>query len=91
MPPYEKNLIEETAKLTQENNKILRGIQSAARWERFFGAIKWIIIIGLTVGAYYYIQPYLETLLKVYSSVGGPVPNISVLENALKNFSAPGK
>ena len=76
MPPYEKHLIEQTAKLSEENNKILRKLQDASRWSRFFSILKWIIIIGLTVGAYYYVQPYLEVFIKAYQSFQGTTGGI---------------
>jgi hypothetical protein len=88
MPPYEKQLIEETAKLTKENNKILRGMARAAWWARFFSILRWFIIIALTLGAYYYLEPYLKTLLNLYSSLGSNIPNINELQEALKNLKS---
>ena len=91
MPPYEKSLLEETAKLTKENNKILRKMQRAARWARFFGLLKWVVIIGLTIGAYYYLEPYLQTILSMYSQIGGDTEklqglDIGKLQELLKSF-----
>jgi hypothetical protein len=86
MPPYDKRLLEETLNLSQENNKILRRLQRSARISQFFSLLKWLIIIALTVGTYYYVQPYLDSLLKAYKDVGGSMPNFSALQESLKNF-----
>ena len=86
MPPYEKQLLEETAKLTKENNKMLRGMARAARWSRFFTFLKWIVIVALTFGAYYYLEPYLKTLLNIYGSLGTTVPDIEDIQNIFKGI-----
>lgn len=86
MPPYEKKLLEETARLAEENNKILRGMRNANRWARFFGFIKWLIIIGVAVGSFYYIKPYLSAVLTIYDQIGGPVPSADVFQNLLNSL-----
>lgn len=66
----EKELIKKTFRLAEENNKILRKMRSSMRWGRAFRILYWIIIIGATVGAFYYIQPYIDQLMGVYSGLG---------------------
>jgi len=84
MTPDEKHMLEEMAELAKENNKILRSMQRAIWWGRFFGFLKWTVIIGLTLGSFYYIQPYLAAILKIYGNLGGSVPNTNDLEQALR-------
>ncbi len=86
MPPYEKKILEDTAKLTQENNKILREMRRTARWLRFFGIVKWGVIIIVTIGAYYFVQPYTEILSSIYGGEGGILPDISLFEEAIKKL-----
>ena len=82
-----QKLLERNIALSEENNKMLRRLQSNMRWGRFIHAVYWIIIIGSAFGAYYFIQPYIDQLLQIYGkvqTVGGSVsPNIL---DALKNF-----
>ncbi len=68
MNPQEKQLLEESVALSRENNKILRKMLSIERWARVARIIYWIILIGASVGAYYYIQPYLEQLWSTYGA-----------------------
>ena len=82
-----QKLLERNIALSEENNKMLRRLQSNMRWGRFIHAVYWIVIIGSAFGAYYFIQPYIDQLLQIYGkvqTVGGSVsPNIL---DALKNF-----
>ncbi len=62
MTPEENKLLQKIAILTEENNDILRRIQRARRWEMASRILYWILIIGVSFGAYYAIQPYLEMM-----------------------------
>ncbi len=66
MEPYQKNLLEQILKSTEENNKILKSLRNHSRWGIFFGFLKWAIIIGPVILAYIYFQPYLGTIKDMY-------------------------
>lgn len=57
--PEEKSLLEETHALARENNTILRKMRRMGRWAAIIKACYWLLIIGLGLGAYYALQPYL--------------------------------
>ena len=69
--------------LTKENNKILRGMRRSARISSFLRYVYWAIIIGSTVSAYYYLQPYINQILKVYDEVNSTVKNVNQKVNSL--------
>ncbi|MES2470762.1 MAG: hypothetical protein V4526_00830 [Patescibacteria group bacterium] len=71
MTPEEKNLLERTYKLTEENNEILRGMRRAQRWGRATKIAYWLIIAIFTVVSYYAIMPYLNQLMDVYRGIQG--------------------
>ena len=82
MSPEEKELLNRTAELVEENNDILRGMQRSMRFSRVMSIIYWLFIIGTAFGAYYFIQPYLEQLLGVYGGAKSSLGNLgSILEN----------
>jgi len=83
MNPNERDLLQKTHDLAEDNNRILRGIRRSNRWSTFFRAIYWIIIIGVSIGAFYYIQPYVDTLLKTYQSLQGSIQNIQTTTNKI--------
>ncbi|HEY4479039.1 MAG TPA: hypothetical protein VI981_01620 [Candidatus Paceibacterota bacterium] len=68
MTPEEKSILLKTQELALENNKILRSMQRNSRWSMFFRVIYWTALIVIAGGTYYFLQPYLEQLLKVYGS-----------------------
>ena len=69
MDPESKKLLEETLTLAQENNKILHSMRSSMRWARFMSTIYWLVIIGASIGAYYFVEPYLNKILDLYNSI----------------------
>jgi hypothetical protein len=92
MDPHDKQLLEETAELSKENNKMLRSMLRATRWSQVLSLAKWFLIIAVTVGAYYYIQPYLEMLIRIYTGIsdtaGISIPDLDIgkLREAIQNF-----
>lgn len=70
----EKELIRKTFSLAEENNRMLRKMRTSMRVGRIFRILYWIIVIGITIGAFYYIQPYIDQLMGVYSGISGFLP-----------------
>ena len=77
MSPEEKNLLERVAVLSEENNHILRGIRRANRWGSALKIIYWVAIIVISYGAYIYVQPYVDQLVRTYAEVAGTVNKVS--------------
>ena len=69
MNPEEKVLLERTLKLSEENNRILRKLQSRARWAVAWGFIKIAILIIPLVAGYIFLEPYFEQLMESYSGI----------------------
>jgi hypothetical protein len=70
MSPEEKELLERSVELGEENNEILRAMRRSQRIGSIMRVIYWIFIIGSAVGAYYIIQPYIDSLVGIYSGAG---------------------
>ncbi len=75
MTPEEKSLLERTCKLAEENNRLLKGIRRSARWSSVMRYVYWIIIIVLSFGAYYFIQPYVNFIMTELGSLQGNAQN----------------
>lgn len=90
MTPEEKQKLNEIAEQVAENNKMLHKLYRKARWGTIIRIFYWTIIIILTFGSYYFIQPYIDQLLKVYSGFGADVGTVkgatSGAADFLKNF-----
>ncbi|MFP4022609.1 MAG: hypothetical protein ACLFTS_02060, partial [Candidatus Paceibacterota bacterium] len=53
--------------LVRENNKMLRQMRDAQRRAGFFKILYWVIIVGVALIAYLYIEPYLDDLEALYT------------------------
>ena len=84
MSPEERALLERTYKLTEENNDILRALRRSQRVGTAFRAAYWILIILTSFGAYYFIQPYVQTLGGLY---GNASDSLSQVKNITAQFS----
>ncbi len=59
-------LVRENLALSQENHRLLKKLYNQARISRAVKSLYWLFIIGSAFGAYYFLQPYLETLMSTY-------------------------
>ena len=62
MDPEDRKLLYKVVKLSEENNDMLKGLYRSMRIRRIFTVIYWTIIIGLTIGAYYLVEPYADSI-----------------------------
>jgi len=88
MDPESKQLLQNTLALTEENNKMLHKIRGVQRRGAIWNTIKILVIIAIALGSFYYIEPYLEKVMNLYSSVSGMEQKInnSPLQDLLKNL-----
>ena len=71
MDPESKKLLEETLSLEQENNKILHKVRNVQKWATFWSAFRIIVIIGIALGSFYFLEPYIDKVINLYNSVSG--------------------
>lgn len=85
MDPELKNLLEENLKLSKENNKLLLKIYGIQRWIQITRILYWIIIIGVSFGAFYYIKPFVGNLFNVYTGGSAGFTNIGNITDSLSD------
>ena len=83
-----KGLLVKNIKLAEENNQLLLGMRRSARWAAFFRLVYWLVILGGLGVSYYFVQPYLMTVLNTYEQIQGGVNEIKKQQN---NFPDIGK
>ena len=90
-----KELLEQVKATAEENTKILKSIRRSSRISYFFSILYWIVIISISVGAFYYVQPYIDDLTKTYSQIkdtSNKISNVSTSPiQSIKNYFAPSK
>jgi len=82
MTPEEKEILRKTYELSEENNHILKGIRNSNRWGTIFKVIYWVTIIGVAIGAFYYVQPYVDMATKAYKSIQGDLNGVKSVVNS---------
>lgn len=88
MDPELKKLTRENLELTKENNEILKKMHRGAVWGRVFRVLYWVIVLGAMFGAYYILQPFLDSLLDAYTSLMGGVESIQSISDSLPDFGS---
>ena len=86
MNPEERALLVKTAEMATENNKMLHKMRRAAHWSTAFRIVYWVLIIGLSFGAYVAIQPYINQLQGIVGSIQKDVGAVSNVANQLRKF-----
>lgn len=84
MEPQEKQKIERILELEEENSKILRRMRRTARWSAFLSILYYIVIVGLAVGAFYYIQPFLGKIGQTYGNFSNMYDTVVKSVNHIK-------
>ncbi len=82
MSPEEKELLNRAVELGEDNNKILHSMRRSQRIASFMRVVYWVFIIGSAVGAYYFIEPYVDGIVDAY---GGAKSNIDSIGSMLKD------
>lgn len=79
MSPEERELLDKSVALAQENNKMLHSVVRSMRITRIISIIYWVIIVGSALGAYYFIQPYVDELIGIYSGAKSSLDDMGSL------------
>ncbi|MBI4118269.1 MAG: hypothetical protein HY455_01900 [Parcubacteria group bacterium] len=57
------------------------------KWSKFFRSLYWLLIIGTSVGAFYYLQPYVEQMQEAYVLLRSGVGGIQEIGNKLPDLN----
>lgn len=71
MPENIEKRIKNIEETLQENNEMLHKIRRREIWSFWFGIIKLLVFVGFFYYGYLLLEPYLQQLKEVYSSVQG--------------------
>ena len=84
MSPEEHELLRRSIALSEEHNDILRSVQRHLRLNRFMTFLYWLIIIGISIGAWYFVQPYWNKAMGVYNAAEVQLNNVNNVVNSVK-------
>jgi len=79
MDREEKQKIDRALELAEDNNLMLRKMIRNMRWGRLFRTVYWVIIIGISIGALYYVQPYVDQIVNVYGNIQDATKSVNTM------------
>ena len=68
MDTEDKKKLNRALEISEENNTMLKALVRSMRWARLFKIVYWGILIAISVGAFYYLQPYVDKASSAYST-----------------------
>ena len=74
-----RKLLRQNLEVSRETLSYVKSVHRSFVWRRFFGLIKWGLIIGFTIFGFMQLQPYLDSLSKILETISGAVselPNV---------------
>ncbi len=79
MPDLSDQKIQRILELSENNNKLLRSIKRAIWVGRVTHIIYWVILIGASIGAFWFLKPYISQLNEVYGGLKNGVNSVNNL------------
>lgn len=96
MDEQNKRLLEENLALAKENNQMLKKVLRSQKRGEIMKIVYWLFIIGVAFGAFYFVQPYLENVISIYTNtagvleeINGEVPDVNNISELLKQIQNP--
>jgi hypothetical protein len=77
MSPEERALLNKSVELAEDNHRMLKALHRSMRTRRIMSIIYWVLIIGSTVGAWYFVQPYVDQVISTYTGAKSNFENFS--------------
>jgi len=69
MTPEERQTLAEIKQLSIENAETLRLIRRSYKIGNIMRVVYWVFLIGLSLGALYFVQPFVDTAKDAYSEL----------------------
>lgn len=80
--------LQEILELSRENNRLLKGVHRRARWGMFFWILRWAIVLGIIFGAYYYVEPFVQSASDTYHKTTDSIRRLQVTGDSISNNRA---
>jgi hypothetical protein len=84
MNPEEKQMLEETLELSQENNKMLKHIRRSQKMAAVMRIFYWVLVLVISYGAYTFAEPYVNQMINIFQTSQTELNNIRNFGNKLK-------
>lgn len=80
--------LQEILELSRENNHLLKGVHRRARWGMFFWILRWVLVLGIVFGAYYYVEPFVQSASDTYNRTTDSIRRLQTTGDNITNNKA---
>ena len=80
-----KKLLSDNLAVNKANNEMLKKLVLYQKWNQIYKIVYWSIIILSVLGAFYFVQPYLGSILGIYNG-GVGASDINKISNVNKSL-----
>ena len=80
MTPEERELLRRVEALAEENNDLLRKSLRRGRIGTAFRFLYWLIIAGISIATYYYVQPYITKMIPLVNTAVDEINTVKGLQ-----------
>jgi hypothetical protein len=85
MDEGDKGRLNEILELSRENQRMIKTLYRSFWWQRVGSVIYWLVIIGIVLGAYVWIEPYLGRFGVIYDKLKAEVEAVKDTSEAVKS------
>ena len=71
-----RKLLKQNLETSRETLSYVKSVHRSFVWRRFFGLIKWGLIIALLIFGFIQLQPYLDSFSKTLDTVSGALDQL---------------
>ena len=79
------NEIKEILKKQEETLVLVQKLWKAEKWRRFWNIFRYVVYLGVILGAFYFLNPYIEKYIGLFQNVGD-INNPQELQKFLQQF-----
>jgi hypothetical protein len=76
MSPEERELLNKSVSLAEDNNRMLRSIRRSQHFDSIMRIIYWVLIIGSALAGYFLLQPYIDQVVSLYQKTSAEIQSL---------------
>lgn len=81
-----KETLKKNLEVAEETLKILKRMERTRRINSIFKIIKWVVVIAISLGVYYYIEPYLRG---TFDALNSAISTLNELQKTGESLNTP--
>ena len=79
--------LEETREIVERNNETINQAYNMLWRGRMFQVVYYILIVGIAIGAFYFLEPYIDNAVEVYGQLQERINSLPLLDSEATSTS----